>query len=175
LDHRNPWDVAIEHWGLAVACARAVGARAERACDVSDLVQEGLIALRRAAILHDPARGYPFPLYASRLLKYAMWGALSRYGRWTRRSSPLDDDLDPPAPAPAEALDDDERALILAAVDRLDGRERTIVVERYGLDGRPPRTNLEVGIGLGLTEARIRQVEKSALAHLADHLNGAHR
>jgi RNA polymerase primary sigma factor len=48
----------------------------------------------------------------------------------------------------------------------LDPRERTIIFQRYGLDGARPRTLEEVGKKLGVTRERIRQVQNIALMKL---------
>jgi RNA polymerase primary sigma factor len=48
----------------------------------------------------------------------------------------------------------------------LDPRERTIIFQRYGLDGARPRTLEEVGKKLGVTRERIRQVQNIALVKL---------
>ena len=48
----------------------------------------------------------------------------------------------------------------------LDGRERTVVIMRYGLSGGLPRTLSDVGKELGMTRERVRQVENRALAKL---------
>jgi RNA polymerase primary sigma factor len=71
---------------------------------------------------------------------------------------------DEDAPTPFEFLRDknlrDELADILEV---LDGRERLIIFQRFGLDGIRPRTLEEVGEKLGVTRERIRQVQNIAL------------
>lgn len=57
---------------------------------------------------------------------------------------------------------------VLLALSKLDAREREIMELRYGLDGLGPRTLDEIGIHLGLTRERIRQLEKKVLARLLD-------
>jgi len=48
----------------------------------------------------------------------------------------------------------------------LDPRERTIIFQRFGLDGVRPRTLEEVGNKLGVTRERIRQLQNIALMKL---------
>ena len=48
----------------------------------------------------------------------------------------------------------------------LDPRERTIIFQRFGLDGARPKTLEEVGKKLGVTRERIRQVQNIALVKL---------
>jgi RNA polymerase primary sigma factor len=71
---------------------------------------------------------------------------------------------DEAARTPFEFLRDknlrDELADILEV---LDGRERTIIFQRFGLDGVRPKTLEEVGTKLGVTRERIRQVQNIAL------------
>jgi RNA polymerase primary sigma factor len=50
---------------------------------------------------------------------------------------------------------------------RLDGRERAVLWRHYGL-GQPPQTLNQIGVSLGLTAERIRQIEANALAKLRD-------
>jgi RNA polymerase primary sigma factor len=57
-----------------------------------------------------------------------------------------------------------------ALLDKLDERERKILMFRYGLDGHegPQRTFKEIGKLVGLTRERVRQLEKQALAKLRE-------
>ena len=48
----------------------------------------------------------------------------------------------------------------------LTEREQTILMMRYGLDGRPPRTLDEVSRRIGRTRERVRQIQKRALRKL---------
>jgi RNA polymerase primary sigma factor len=55
------------------------------------------------------------------------------------------------------------QARVRMALGELDGREREVVVLRFGLDrDGDPRTLQEVGDVLGLTRERIRQIESRA-------------
>ena len=55
---------------------------------------------------------------------------------------------------------------LLKVLARLNDRERTVLVLRYGLDNGVPRTLDEVGKRFELTRERIRQIEAKALAKL---------
>ena len=48
----------------------------------------------------------------------------------------------------------------------LDRRERTIIEERFGLNGKEPKTLNEVGEKLGISRERVRQLEQRALKKL---------
>ena len=48
----------------------------------------------------------------------------------------------------------------------LDERERRIIDERFGLNGKKPLTLEEVGREFGVTRERIRQLQNSALAKM---------
>jgi RNA polymerase primary sigma factor len=55
---------------------------------------------------------------------------------------------------------------LVRALDQLNPRMRHVVERRFGLDGQPPQTLEEVGIGLGITRERVRQLESRALRQL---------
>ena len=58
------------------------------------------------------------------------------------------------------------RDQLMRALDLLDDRERQVVILRYGLHGDLPRTLSDVGLELGITRERVRQVEGRALSKL---------
>jgi RNA polymerase primary sigma factor len=53
-----------------------------------------------------------------------------------------------------------------AALAHLNPRMRHVLACRFGLDNRKPQTLEEVGIGLGITRERVRQLESRALREL---------
>jgi RNA polymerase primary sigma factor len=78
-------------------------------------------------------------------------------------------DLIPDPGADQPELETTERARsteLLAALAKLQPRQRRVVVERFGLDGVRPRTLEEVGANLGITRERVRQLEARALDEL---------
>ena len=66
---------------------------------------------------------------------------------------------------------------MLAFVERLDQRERTILTLRFGLNGERPHTLEEVSRVIHRTRERIRQIQNSTLAKLqamlAEDMGGA--
>jgi RNA polymerase primary sigma factor len=69
--------------------------------------------------------------------------------------------------APDETTAEHLRSVELAqALDRLDPRMRHVLALRFGLDGSKPKTLEEVGVGLGITRERVRQLESRALREL---------
>jgi len=74
-------------------------------------------------------------------------------------------------PAPEANLSiAEEVQKVLSLVDGLDERQRKVLHLRFGLDGSPPHTLRAVGLKLGLTRERVRQIEHEALARLRDKI-----
>lgn len=59
--------------------------------------------------------------------------------------------------------------------DDLNLDEREVVKDRYGLEGRTPKTLKELGEILGLTRERIRQIESAAMRKLKLHFDPRYR
>jgi RNA polymerase primary sigma factor len=77
------------------------------------------------------------------------------------------------APPDAAMAGNDEMRQVLQLVDRLEPREASVIRLRFGLEGKEPQTLLQIGDQLGLTRERVRQIERQALAQLAECLAGA--
>jgi RNA polymerase primary sigma factor len=74
---------------------------------------------------------------------------------------------DPLAAEPEAATSDRLRAAELAwAIRQLKPRQQRVLIERFGLEGRTPKTLEEVGTILGITRERVRQLETRALRDL---------
>jgi RNA polymerase primary sigma factor len=71
-----------------------------------------------------------------------------------------------------QAADDDQRALLLAALRQLTAREREVLELRYGVHDGQPRTLDAVGQCFGVSRERIRQIEATALRKLRHPVRG---
>ena len=65
---------------------------------------------------------------------------------------------------PIEA--DVDRQLLSDALEKLEDREREIITLRFGLDGRPERTQKEVADRLGISQSYISRLEKRIISRL---------
>jgi RNA polymerase primary sigma factor len=74
-----------------------------------------------------------------------------------------DTKTDQPDAATANLLRSRELA---GALRRLSPRMRRVLTLRFGLDGEHPQTLEQVGVGLGITRERVRQLESRALREL---------
>lgn len=69
--------------------------------------------------------------------------------------------------APEAALEtEEERQGLRARLDRLDPRERQVIISRFGLDGNDPLTLSELGRRLGVTRETVRKIEARAVQKL---------
>jgi RNA polymerase primary sigma factor len=71
------------------------------------------------------------------------------------------------AVAPEAINSDNARSMELAgALERLNPRQQKVLTERFGLKDGKPKTLEEVGVILGITRERVRQLETRALREL---------
>ncbi len=141
--------------------------------DLFELVSDGNVSLMRAVDKFDYTRGFKFSTYAS-------WAVIRNFARTIpeqhlhheRYQTGWDEVLERAAlPAAAEGVESDQLAAMRGTLERmlesLDLRERTILRQRYGLEGRHGAQTLEqIGQRLGVSKERIRQLESRAIAKL---------
>ena len=70
----------------------------------------------------------------------------------------------------ATIIEEASESLISNSINRLFGRlspdERHVLVNRYGLGGDDPKSAMEIARGSGMTAARVREIENTALKRL---------
>ena len=64
--------------------------------------------------------------------------------------------------------DNDELRQLGELLESIDERAAKILKLRYGLDGEDPMTLKEIGLRIGLTRERVRQIEHEALDQLKE-------
>jgi RNA polymerase primary sigma factor len=74
---------------------------------------------------------------------------------------------DPNAAAPFDRLvRENDTELVQQVLATLTPRENTILAMRFGLDDGRPKTLEEIGVQLGVTRERIRQIQEEALKRM---------
>ena len=58
-------------------------------------------------------------------------------------------------------------------LQKLESKQREVLVRRFGLDGHEKATLEEVGLELGVTRERVRQIQMEALKRLRRILEGS--
>ena len=134
----------------------------------SAAIQVGRIGLWRAIMRYDPQRGYAFSTYAYPAIARHVWQAVKRSERVQRSPAVMT------AVQMIERTDPEviwETTLVYASlyhlVGRLPERLQRIIIARYGLAGNSPHSYREIGVTLGLTGERVRQLHTEALVHLS--------
>jgi len=163
-----------EHFGLARYFARRVN---QNLPDPEAVEEVAMLTLIRAARRFDEAAG-SWAAYASVSIERAVRGEVGRQLRAPRATAlfVVGEDgeeeerrdlphVDPVGPTRLEAREFREALAIL------DAREREILVRHFGLDG-PEETLEAVGARLGLSRARVGQIEARALGKLRRVLSG---
>jgi RNA polymerase primary sigma factor len=86
---------------------------------------------------------------------------------WTLSDMVMDDRQQAPDDL---MIENDSLRHVLTMLETMDVREATVLRMRFGLDGHEPQTLKEIGVQLGLTRERVRQIETEALRKMADSL-----
>ena len=149
--------------------------------NLEDLVSIGSIGLIKAINTFNASKSIKLATYASRCIENEILMYLRKCGSQRAEVSfdePLNTDWDGNelllsdilgtendlVMKPLEA--DVDRQLLFDAMEKLDEREKQIIVMRFGLDGRPERTQKEVADQLGISQSYISRLEKRIISRL---------
>ena len=149
--------------------------------NIEDLISIGTIGLIKAVGTYKPAKNIKLATYASRCIENEILMYLRKTANQKTEVSfdePLNTDWDGNELLLSDILgtdndlvmkpieDDVDRQLLSAALEKLSDRERRIITLRFGLDGRPERTQKEVADLLGISQSYISRLEKRIISRL---------
>ena len=176
--HARATQASIVDANMALVMAMARRTRIPHV-DFPELVSEGNMALLRAIEKFDVSRGFKFSTYACRAILKGFNRMATKTGRYVQRfPTEFDPELERSDydvlkhQIQQDNAVDDLREVLAANRANLTDVERTVVTQRFALDsGGKKKTLSEVGLQVGLTTERVRQIQKKALAKLKATLN----
>lgn len=138
-----------------------------------ELVSDGNMSLIRAVEKFDYARGNKFSTYASwAIMKNFARSVPAEHTRLERFRTGQDEVFgqstdDRTTGFAEERINRAQRSAILEMMAELNGREQKVIACRFGLDeDGEPETLEQVGVRLGVTKERVRQIEVRTLEKL---------
>ena len=138
-----------------------------------ELVSDGNMSLMRAVEKFDYSRGNKFSTYASWALMKNFARTIPDEHRHHDRFRTSHDEMfsatkdDRADPFEEETVQNQREAQVEKILERLDERERRIIIRRFGLRrGQESLTLKQVGAEMGVTKERVRQIEARALTKL---------
>jgi len=151
--------------------------------DYAELISEGNMALLRSVDKFDCARGFKLSTYACRAILKSFSRVALRTSRY-RGQFPIEFD---PALERSDFLAqrrvtheadcvDEIRGILQANRAELNEVEATVIKARFaiekvpGLEGDGPKTLEQVGVLIGVTKERVRQIQNRALSKLRSAL-----
>ncbi len=151
--------------------------------DYNELISEGNVALLRSAEKFDCGRGYKFSTYACRAILKSFSRVAMRASRYRSRF-PVEFD---PIMEKSDFLDrkrvdvesdcvEELKNILVQNIADLNEVEQTVIKERFALDrarvleSPSPKTLEEVGVLIGVTKERVRQIQNKALAKIRSAL-----
>lgn len=160
-----------------------------------DLMGAGMLGLTNALEKFDPDKNIKFSTFACTCIHNEILAFLRKEGKILNRQHSLNhvlttdknghalevEDTISIQESSQEILADDlmiqeeERVKILKALEVLSEKQRVVIVQRYGLDGLPPRTQIEIAKSIGMSQANVSKIEDDALDYLRIILHSCRR
>lgn len=153
--------------------------------DYAELISEGNMALLRSVDKFDCSRGFKFSTYACRAILKSFSRVAMRTSRYRSRfptefdpSLEKSDFTERQRVAHEKDCVDELRGILCDNRAELNEIEATVIKARFaiervpGLDGEGPKTLEQVGMLIGVTKERVRQIQNRALTKLRLALQG---
>lgn len=149
--------------------------------DLEDLVSIGTIGLIKGINTFSTDKNIKLATYASRCIDNEILMFLRKNKRSRSEVSfedslsydsdgnelHLEDVLGTDADIVTKGVEeDDDKKLMMAEIDKLDVRDKEIMVLRYGLNNHKERTQKEVADLLGISQSYISRIEKKVIRRL---------
>jgi RNA polymerase sporulation-specific sigma factor len=148
--------------------------------DQDDLISIGTIGLIKAIGSFKTDKGINLSTYAARCIENEIlmfFRGQKKTGAEVYIDDPIDTDKDGNAIRLLDVICSEEDTFenisrmmenekLRRCVQGLSGRERRIIVMRYGLDNRRPRTQREVAESMKISRSYVSRIEKKALLSL---------
>ncbi|MBE6956932.1 MAG: RNA polymerase sporulation sigma factor SigE [Ruminococcaceae bacterium] len=149
--------------------------------NLEDLISIGTIGLIKAVDTYNPEKSIKLATYSSKCIENEILMYLRKTAGQKSELSidePLNTDWDGNELLLSDVLGTDsdlimrpieadvDRQLLRQALEKLDSRERYIITSRFGLGGRPERTQKEVADELGISQSYISRLEKRIIARM---------
>ena len=146
--------------------------------DLEDLISIGSVGLIKAINSFKPDKNIKVATYASRCIENEILMYLRKISKYKNQISldePLNIDSEGnelnltdlvPCEINCPQADMDnrvEKQLLWKILNKLNPREKEIMVLRYGLDGKDEKTQKEVAVDLGISQSYISRLEKKIL------------
>ena len=149
--------------------------------NIEDLISIGTIGLIKAVNTFNSGKKIKLATYASRCIENEILMYLRKISSqrtevsfdeplntdWDGNELLLSDILGTDEAEVSRPLEDDaDRQMLMAAIDCLNERERTIILMRFGLSGSGEYTQKEVADMMGISQSYISRLEKKIIDRL---------
>lgn len=174
-------DTLIEHNLRLVA---HIVKKYSQSADIDDLISIGTIGLIKGVESFDPERNTHLATYAARCVENEVLMYLRREKKFASQvslSEPIGFDSDGNEVSLMDVLVGDNedvcdkvekrgsiKKLYEKVKNLLAGREKEVILMRYGLNGEEPLTQREVAKKLGISRSYVSRIEKKAIGRLKE-------
>lgn len=185
---REAEEVARDNYNLIHEVAKSFN---KNILPYSDLLSAGHLGFAKSINTFDKSRGFEFSTYAMNCIRNEIISAISKERKHLEgdisMSAPISntkefESLELEGVTSNNVIEDmdveislllkEDIEILLKGVSKLHARERFVIENRYGFNGRTPKSQKEIGDILNRTQPAISMIEKQAVKKLSIILKG---